>query len=316
MAKKIKAKKVRKISKKIVKKELPKDKLLFLKSISIKLFGNMVDKNIAQFNELKQKYMIADIGILFRTYLAIMFFLPVLIFISSAIIVAFSCFLLKSNTALAIIWTIIVSGILSSTTILALYTYPIIIARKRKTDIEANLPFAINHMSAIASSGAPPYLIFKILSNFKEYGEISRQSSKIVRDIDFFGLDEISALRERINKTPSPQFRELLEGLLATIHAGGSLKNYLNQESEKALFDYRLSRERYSELLSVYADIYTALLIAAPLLFIAILSVLSIVGGNIFGMPIDETMKIGIFGVIPVLNVLFLLFIHITQPKV
>ena len=171
-------------------------------------------------------------------------------------------------------------------------------------------------MSAIVSSGVSPYAMFKILSNFKEYGELSRESAKIVRNVDAFGLDELTAIREVLNKTPSKEFKNLLEGIVTNIQTGGSLKNYLNQKADMSLFEYRLNREKYNQILSTYADFYTAILIATPLLLIAILSILNLIGGQVFGYSIDFVMNLTVFLLIPCLNVLFLLFIHLTQPNV
>jgi uncharacterized membrane protein len=57
-------------------------------------------------------------------------------------------------------------------------------------------------------------------------------------------------------------------------------------------------------------------LIAAPLFFISILSVMSMIGGELFGMSIPMAMNMGIYVLIPLLNILFVLFIHFTQPSI
>ena len=80
--------------------------------------------------------------------------------------------------------------------------------------------------------------------------------------------------------------------------------------------DYRMKREKYLTTLSTYADFYTALLIAAPLFFISTLSVMSLVGGQVMGMSINAAMKLGVYVFMPLLNMLFLLFLQLTQPKI
>ena len=82
------------------------------------------------------------------------------------------------------------------------------------------------------------------------------------------------------------------------------------------MFDYRLKREKYLQTLSTYADFYTATLIAAPLFFISILSVMALIGGQVFGLSIPMTMRLGIYLLIPLLNTIFILFVHYTQPSV
>lgn len=302
--------KKKKVKIKIEEKEISSS----LKSFSIKHFGKYVDKYGLYFAGLKDELLSSGIGFLFRTYLSISFFITSLVFLLS--IISFIIISAVFNFDILIsVSAFFFSLIITIGAFTFLYFYPSIRTSSRKSDIEANLPFAITHMSAIASSGVPPYAMFKILSKFREYGEISKEAGKIVRDMDVFGLNEIAALKEVIAKTPSQDFKELLEGVLSTMQTGGSLQSYLKQQAEKAVFEYRLKRERYTETLSVYADIYTALLIAAPLLFITILSVLNFIGGQVFGLGIQDVINLLIFLLIPSLNIAFLIFIDLTQPK-
>jgi flagellar protein FlaJ len=186
--------------------------------------------------------------------------------------------------------------------------------QSRKRDIEANLPFALTHMAAISESGAPPLTIFKILSKFNEYGELSKEAREITRNVEVFGLDEISAIKQNADKSPSPELKDVLEGMVSTIQSGGSLKSYLIEESGKAMFEYTVKREKYNEVLATYADIYTALLVAAPMIFIVVLAALNMMGGTMFGFTVQELMILGTLSIV-VLNVIFLSFLCLTQPK-
>ncbi|MEM2784819.1 MAG: type II secretion system F family protein, partial [Candidatus Pacearchaeota archaeon] len=95
---------------------------------------------------------------------------------------------------------------------------------------------------------------------------------------------------------------------------GGSLVKYLQEKSKDLLLDYKLRRQKYSEVVGVLSDIYTALLIAAPLILMLILTIIGVVGSNFIGMSISNIAILGV-AVIVVLNIFFLIFIHITQPK-
>ncbi len=285
------------------------------RQLSIKIFGSLAKRCGKRFSGLKKPLSESGINTMFKTYLSIMFLLTAVTFITAFVVMIILSAIFGLNPLLAISGILIISSFSASLVFSVIYLFPTYRSNKRRKDIETNLPFVINHLSAIISSGVSPYTTFKILSRFKEYGEVSKEAAKIVRNVDVFGLDETTAIREVINKTPSPEFRNLLEGILTNIQTGGSLKKYLNQKAETALFNYRLTREKYNQVLSTYADFYTALLIAAPLLFIAILSILNLIGGQVFGLPIDFTMNLVVFLIIPALNVVFLLFIHLTQPK-
>jgi len=286
-----------------------------IKHIAIPLFGKLVDKYGNKFSSLRDSLRRADIKILFRTYMSIIVLLSVLMGAFVLIGMLFVSMILKLDLVLSISGMIIIPLLTAFLTFIFLYSWPSAIANSRKRDIEANLPFALVQMASIAESGASPRALFKILSHFKEYGEVSREASKIIKSIEIFGLDEMTAIKNVINKSPSQQFKQILQGMITTIHTGGSLSSYLRKESEKSLFEYRLSRQKYLQVISTLADLYTALLIAAPLLLIAVLAIIAIVGGQVFGMSVQAVLQIGIFIAIPLLNIMFISFLHAIQPK-
>jgi flagellar protein FlaJ len=301
------------------KKEVEKiksvvDKYYFLKMIAIKLFGRLSDKFSSSFVSLKESLITANARILFRTYLSLAFFSAFLTFIATFIMTMLFVINFKLNLIFAFFGLLIVPLFFSSLTFFMIFVYPFSVSQSRRRDIEANLPFALTHMAAVSESGAPPLTIFKILSKFNEYGELSKEADEIARNVELFGLDEISALKDSANKTSSSDLKDVLEGMIVTIQSGGSLKSYLIEESGKAMFNYTIKREKYNQLLSTYADIYTALLIAAPMIFIVVLAALNIMGGDMFGFTIQELMTLGILA-LATLNLMFLTFLSLTQPK-
>ena len=290
------------------------DKYSFLKMIAIKLFGRVSDKFSSSFASLKEALVTANARVLFRTYLSLAFFFAFITFAATFLMTLLFVINFKLNLIFALFGLLIVPLFFASLTFFMIFVYPFSVSQTRRRDIEANLPFALTHMAAVSESGAPPLTIFKILSKFSEYGELSKEADKITRNVELFGLDEISALKESANKTSSPELKDVLEGMIVTIQSGGSLKSYLIEESGKAMFEYTVKREKYNQLLSTYADIYTALLIAAPMIFIVVLAALNIMGGNMFGFTIQELMIIGTLA-LATLNLMFLTFLSLTQPK-
>jgi len=314
MPKKKRKKRTKKVKEVEIKKERIKREYTLLKRIAIKYFGKLADKYSDRFTNIREALITSDAKILFRTYLSLMFLVTFLVFIFTFILTVAFVTYIKLNILFSIIGLIILPSFFASIVFLLIYAYPVSTTQSRKRDIEANLPFAMTHMSAVAESGAPPLTIFKILSQFKEYGEIAKEAEKITRNIEIFGLDELSAIRDRALKCPSPSFRDILQGILTTIQSGGNLRAYLMEESGKAMFEYTVRREKYNQLIAVYADLYTALLVAAPMIFIVVISTLNVIGGNIFGLGLQDTMTFGL-GILTFLNIIFLLFIQLTQPK-
>lgn len=287
------------------------------KKASAKLFGNIAEGLEGDFDELEQGLQKSDIGILYRTYVSMMLMNSFLVFLSGfGVSLALNLLVLQETILFAVVSSFGVGMLSSLLTFSLVYYYPIQKSKSRAKSIKNNLPFAINHMSAIASSKVPPYIIFKLLAEFKEYGEVSREAEKIVRDVDVFGHDITTALKQAAKRTPSTDFQEFLSGLISVEETGGNLIEFLDVQAEQAMFNYKQKRKRYLDTLSTYADFYTAVLIAAPLFLVAVLTIMSMVGGEVFGMDIRDAMTLGIYGAIPLMNTAFIGFIHLTQPEV
>ena len=197
-----------------------------------------------------------------------------------------------------------------------LYMFPFIKIKQRRKSINTNLTFSINHMSAVAGSGVTPVAMFRLIAESKEYEEISTEIEKIVEFVDLFGYDLLTAIRTVASTGPSPALKEFFDGLVATIETGGDLKNYLNQKSEEAMLTYKLERQTYLEAITTYSDVYTGILVASPLFFVVALTLVNMLGGAIGGIDINVIIVIGTYMVIPMLNILFLIFLELTQPEV
>ncbi|MBN2454897.1 type II secretion system F family protein, partial [Candidatus Woesearchaeota archaeon] len=205
------------------------------------------------------------------------------------------------------------AGILSA---IIFYAYPFVKIKDRRRSITTNLPFAINHISSVAASGVPPSKMFELISVSKEYGEVAVEIKKIVDFINIFGYDFLTAVKAVAASTPSPVFKEFLEGMVSNIETGGDLDKYLQQKADEATLNYQLERQRYNETVGTYSDIYTGLLIAAPLFFVAALALVNLLGGTIGGISVDVVMALGAYLAIPVINIIFLMFLQFNQPEV
>ena len=283
----------------------------------VRYCGKLGIKYISAYvSPLKEEMSKSNLHMLFEIYLGRMIFFSI-----TSFIVLFVAMFLALTIFQFPIWVSLTGAFVSALSIgvvslTVFHSYPLQILLSKKNNIEGNMPFAINHMAAIASSGVPPVVVFKLLTTVKEYGELTNESKRIVRNMDVFGMDITSAIKNVADRTPSTKFKQFLYGIVSTIQTGGDLKKYLESTAKESLFDYKLKREKYLQTLSTYADFYTAVLIAAPLFFVSILSIMSLVGGDVMGLPIEVVMQLGIFVLIPLLNSMFIIFIHFTQPTI
>ena len=171
-------------------------------------------------------------------------------------------------------------------------------------------------MSAIATSGVPPHTMFKLIAETAEYGELSKECARVMRNMEILGMDVTAAVKEVSSRTPSLALKTFLNGITSTILSGGDLKGYLRDAAKEAMNDYKLKREKYISTLATYADFYVGVLIAAPLFFVSVMSLLAVIGGSLFGVSLPLLMALGIYVMMPMMNVVFIAFVHFTQPSV
>lgn len=284
------------------------------KRLSVAFFGSFAESQ--GFKKLDTQLEAAGMHILTKTYASIILLSTILIFLLSLITVLTGLALFQVTGIAFIVFAVTIPIFAALASFAFLFYYPAQRAQSVKKSLENDLPFALAHLSAIASSGISPEHMFELITGFKEYKNISKQASLIVRNIRTFGMSSVSAINNVAETTPSPEFKQILSGISFNIEKGGNLVEYIKQMADKALFDYRIKREKYMKTLSTYADIYAALLVAAPLMMLAVLGILAVIGGEVLGLSIPELITILTFLVLPGLNIAFIMFIHLTYPGV
>jgi flagellar protein FlaJ len=288
----------------------------FYGKIALSVAGWFVESFEDLFKQLNKELPKAGIVMPKKVYDAIIVFNSFLAYFISFLAVLFSFFLLNYNSFSFVVYIVFIPLLAAITVFIIGYFYPIQLAVSRRAKIETNLPFVVAHMGAIASSGIPPSAVFKLLSKFKEYDVLAEEMEKIVTNIEVFGLDPVTAMKEVAKRTPSEKFKQILLGFASTIESGGSLKVYLKNMSEQTLFHWRMKREKYLQQLSTYAEFYTGILIAAPLFIISLFSIMNMIEPNLGGVGILQLMRLSIYLLIPILNIAFIFFLSATQVEI
>lgn len=276
------------------------------------LFGPTVDTYGEYFDDIKEDLKQANMDVLYRTYVSKMFLYSVCAVIFGFIAGMIYSVQMSLPPVEIIRFTIGAPMAVGLLVFGSMYMYPSQKAKKRQKSIDSNLPFALNHLGAIATSGISPTSMFELLNNFEEYGGISNEAGEISRRVNVFGEDLTTALRDVAERSPSDDWSEVLYGIVSTVETGGSLKSYLKEKADEAIFEYNMEKEKEIERLSTYASFYTAILIAAPVFLVVTLAVMNLLGGQIAGFAIRDLMWMGVHVIIPVINGLFVIFLAIT----
>jgi flagellar protein FlaJ len=274
-----------------------------------KIFGSFVEKNEKFFSSLKDSIQKADIKMPFISYASLTIFFSLLTFIY-VFVISFITFNIFGRGATVSLFYSLFAALLSSVlTFFVAYFYPMQKVSSRKRSIEVNLPFVVIHMGALVEAGLPPYQMFKLISSFEEYGEIAKEFRKIVRNVEQFGLDPLTAIKEVASRCPSDELQQLLMGFVTTTESGGNIKLYLKTVGEQTLFDYRKKRERYIRTLDMLSEIYTGIVISAPLFMVAMLAIMNMIQPTIGGWTIKDLAWLGTYILVPALNIGFILFL-------
>jgi len=299
-------------------KELKKIDYTIYKPSSLGEFANKLMKKTADnlivkypnfFKPMFGNFLTVEMELLSRSYVSMMLLFTLLSFPGSLLFFLILNFAFKLNIGLIIL----ISFLCTILTFVGFYFYPASLIGQKGKKIKLELPFALVHMSAVAGSGAQPLSIFELIAESEEYPELRKEIKKIMNYVNLFGYNLSNALRNVSNTTASPEFKELLNGMISTIETGGDLKGYLKEKADDALNIYRLDRKKQIEALATYSEVYTSILIAAPLLLLVTFAIINSIGGKIGGLDVKTVAWVGIAGILPVLNVGFMFFVNASQ---
>jgi len=129
-------------------------------------------------------------------------------------------------------------------------------------------------------------------------------------------MDVLSALEAASKRTPSPRFKELLEGLIATVHSGGNMEKYLAQRSRLYMRLKKIALRRFADTLGVLAEFYVVLLVAGPLILVVMLGVMAMLGGGGQGL-LDPKLLLYLLTYlgIPLGSIVFLVLLDMVSPR-
>jgi archaeal flagellar protein FlaJ len=281
----------------------------YMAKISNQLFRKTSDKLAPQFYSLSQDLKKANIRFSTTTYLSIALFVSLAAFVFGLIVFGVLMIFSLSN------WVYIaVPFVLFAFSLMGFYFYPSSEANSVQKKITQELPFATIHMAAIAGSNIEPTKIFGIISVSKEYPNIGKEMRKVINQVEIYGYDLVTALKNVAKRTSNKRLAELFGGLATNILTGGELKSYLEKKAENYLLDYKLDRRKYSDLAGTFMDVYISILIAAPLVLMMMFIVMNVAGLG-FNMSIFMLLAITV-GAVILINIVFLIVLNIKQPKV
>lgn len=227
----------------------------------------------------------ARIRMHYKAYIGLAFSLPfIVLVVSLAVLIVLHVIFLKAPLLLSILLGIMLSLVFSLSCLMAMIAYPLYRVSERRRRIERNLLYTVSYMTVLAAGGASLEHIIERVAEVEPEKEIKNEFEGIVKSVKVLGYDLPTALTIAADRSPSPIFARILTGLKETALTSGDLRSYLNYLTSTMIREKETKLETLVDTLSFLSEIYIAAMVAAPVIFILLFVLMSMIGGGVFGL--------------------------------
>jgi flagellar protein FlaJ len=271
---------------------------------SFRLFGGIAPSFLKHVFEFKSMLERAKIKIYPETYVSMMFFVATLTIPVSVT----SLVLLYLYGFMPIIFLVPFPFY----AMVGFLIIPISRASDRATILEREMPFTAAYISVMASGGIAPYTSFKRLSEVELMPAMRGEAREIVKDVEIFGIDPLTALGNAAKKNPLEIFKDFLSGYASTVIIGGDIGHFLERKAEDIFRMRALRVKAAAERLGMLLETFIIVMVLMSLCFYILFSVEQIYS---VGVSSFSGMLLYTYLFTPMMSLLFIYLAHSMQPK-
>lgn len=177
--------------------------------------------------------------------------------------------------------TYLMLGLMGPIVLVLLQYAPEMRARRRREEIDGNLAYALSYIAAMASAGVNVDEIMRSMAQQGDiYGEVADEAAWIYRDVELFGRDVVTALRDGADRSPSQNWEDVLTGAVTVITSGGDLQSYFSAKAEQYMVQNRQDQKQFTETMGLMAETYVTVGVAGPLFLMVMMAIMALVGGG------------------------------------
>lgn len=219
---------------------------------------------------LKQSEISEEYKISAREYLAVSFFLSVMLFLILSVGITLILYIGKSQM---LFLGPGIGAFIGMLIYIELNSYPKVIINRRVRDLEKNLLFALRNILIQIRSGVP---IFNAMASvaFGNYGQISKEFKSVVEKVES-GASVIDTLEEMAVRNPSIHFRRAIWQLVNALKSGSDVAKNLSDVITSLSKEQIVEIRRYQSVLNPLAMMYMMMAVIAPSLGITVMIILS-----------------------------------------
>jgi flagellar protein FlaJ len=130
-------------------------------------------------------------------------------------------------------------------------------------------------MKLIATSGGSLDNIMEYIAEVEDNKKIRQLARKYITNTKLLGFDVSQAIEDVARRTPSKKLKKLLIDISHNIRTSGDLMTLFNYEINRMLVKKREDLKKLILSLTYIGEIYVALFVVGPILFILIIIIMS-----------------------------------------
>ena len=271
---------------------------------SYRIFGGIAPKFLSNVFELTGNLKKAGMKIYAETYVTMMFFtalLTVPVSVIALVLLFFYKFIFLVFLVPLPIFIMIVFMIT-----------PSMKAGERAHSLEREMPFAAAYITVMATGGISPYMSIKRLSQVELMPAMRREARGIMRDVEIFGMDPLSALEDSARNHPFDIYRDFVAGYASTVITGGDISHFLEAKTHDIFKARSLRIKVAAERLGTLLESFVMVMVLMSLCFYILFSVDAIYST---GVGMYSTMLLYTYVFAPMLSIVFIYLAHDMQPK-
>jgi flagellar protein FlaJ len=155
--------------------------------------------------------------------------------------------------------------------------YPKLAVDRRRIEMENRFHLMVTHMTVLSTTNIDRMEVFRKLAHEDEYGELTVENNRIVQLVDTWNQRLDDALRRRAKEVPSDSLTDLYDRLAYTLGAGQEMSDFLFEEHDVIIENYRTIYQQSLENLDVMKDLYLSMVLSMTfaLVFAIVLPILT-----------------------------------------
>jgi flagellar protein FlaJ len=275
-----------------------------LEGVSYRLFGSVSPKFLSGMFEFKEHLAKAGIKIYPETYISLMFLIATLtipVSVVALVLIYFTRILFLIFLVPMPIYVMIGFMVVPSSK-----------ASERSSALEREMPFAATYITVMASGGIPPYMSFKRLTDVELLPATRKEARSLIRDVEIFGVDPLSALEKSAKYNPLDIFRDFISGYASTVIIGGDVIHFLESKAQDIFKAGSMRVKAAAERMGMLLESFIIVMVLMSLCFYILFSVESIYST---GMDMGSGVIMYTYVFTPMLSIVFLYLAHGMQPK-